>query len=173
MDFFLRSAAVYLILLVLFRITGKRTLSDLSTFDFILLLIISEALQNALVGDDQSISGALAVILTLVLLDLALSFIKKRWPRIERLAEGVPLVLVEHGRVIEEHLRKGHVTQSDILQAARENQGLERMAQIKYAVLENSGGISIIPVEPQIEALLDQRIAAALAARGRADGSDA
>lgn len=145
MEILLRTFGVYAFLLVLFRLAGKRTLSELSTFDFILLLIISEATQNALVDDDKSVVTAMTVILTLVMLDLLLSFLKKKSHRIERISEGVPVVLVEHGKVIEAHLAKTHVTHSDILQAARLNQGLEDMQQIKYAVLETSGEISIIP----------------------------
>lgn len=162
MEFFVRTAAIYFFLLFLFRITGKRTLSDLSTFDFILLLIISEATQNALIDDDRSLVAGMAVILSLVLLDLGLAFLKRHSRTIENVMEGVPVLLVEQGRTIEEHLRKTHVTDSDILQAARQSQGLESMDQIKYAVLETSGGISIVPMEPDIERLLDRRIEAAL-----------
>ncbi|MCV4614799.1 DUF421 domain-containing protein, partial [Escherichia coli] len=78
MDTILRTLAIYLFLLVLFRLSGKRTLSELSTFDFILLLIISEATQNALLGEDYSLVTGLTVILTLVMLDLGLSVLKKR-----------------------------------------------------------------------------------------------
>lgn len=162
MEIFLRALAVYLFLLVIFRLTGKRTLSEISTFDFILLLILSEAIQNALVDDDKSVLGGMAVILTFVLLDLGLSIIKRRFGIIEKITEGVPVVLVDHGKILEEHLKKTHVTKSDILQTARMTQGLERMNQIKYAVLEISGGISIIPMESDIEEMLDRRIQAAL-----------
>ena len=147
MDTVLRAGAIYLFLLLLFRIVGQRTLSELSTFDFILLLIISEATQNALVGDDYSLSTAMTVILTLVLLDLALAWVKKRFRRMEKLVEGTPVVIVDHGRVLQDKLDKTHVTVDDILQSARLSQGVERLEQIKYAVLESSGGISIIPME--------------------------
>jgi uncharacterized membrane protein YcaP (DUF421 family) len=162
MDLVLRSAAVYLFLLLLVRLTGQRTLSELSTFDFILLLIVSEAVQNALVDDDHSLVSGMIVVLTLVLLDLALSMAKRRWGRAEELAEGAPVVLVEHGKVLQDRLRKTLVTEDDILQSARVSQGLERMEQIKYAVLETSGGISVIPASrPELEAL-DARIEQAL-----------
>src|SRR5690606_19739624 len=82
--------------------------------------------------------------------------------RIEKFTEGVPLVLVDHGKVMDEFLKKSHVTADDILQTARHTQGLERMEQIKYAVLEISGGISIIPMEAELEKMLDRRIQAAL-----------
>lgn len=162
MEIFVRTLAIYLFLLFLFRIAGKRVLSQLSTFDLILLLIISEATQNALIDDDWSLTTAFVVILSLVLLDLGLSFLKKRFGAVEKLTEGIPLILVNHGEIVQEHLDKSHVTQSDIMEAARRTHGLERMAQIKYAVLETSGGISVIPAEPRIEQVLDRRIEAAL-----------
>jgi uncharacterized membrane protein YcaP (DUF421 family) len=162
METFLRTLTIYLFLLFLFRVTGKRTLSEISTFDFILLLIIGEATQNALIGEDYSLVTGMSVILTLGMLDLGLSVLKKRYKTIEKITEGTPLVLVSHGEVLEDYLAKTHVTEDDILQSARISQGLERMAQIKYAVLEPSGGISIIPMELDIEEKLDRRIHAAL-----------
>lgn len=162
MEIILRAIGIYVFLLVIFRLLGKRSLSSLSAFDFILFLIISEAIQNALVDEDKSVVMGITVVLTFLMLDLGLSILKRRFNGFERLTEGVPLILVERGNVIEEHMTKARVTHSDILQTARETQGIERMNQIKYAVLEITGAISIIPMEPDIEAMLDRRIEAAL-----------
>jgi uncharacterized membrane protein YcaP (DUF421 family) len=162
METVLRAFAIYLFLLIVLRLSGKRTLSELSTFDFVLLLIISEATQNALIGEDYSLITGMTVILTLVLLDIGMSILKKRFDAVEKFAEGVPLVLVDNGRVLEQRLRQTQVTVEEILQSARQSRGLERMDQIKYAVLESSGGISIIPTDPEIEKLLDRRIEEAL-----------
>lgn len=162
MEIILRVVAIYFVLLVLFRVLGKRSLSELSSFDFILFLIISEAIQNALVDDDKSVVMGLTVILTFLMLDLGISILKKKFSALERFAEGVPLILVDHGKVVEKHLTKARITRSDILQTAREDQGLERMNQIKYAVLETTGNISIIPIQPDIEEMLDRKIEAAL-----------
>ncbi|MED5618656.1 DUF421 domain-containing protein [Ideonella sp. BN130291] len=147
MDTVLRSAAIYFFLLVLFRIAGQRTLSELSNFDLVLLLIVSEATQNALIGDDFSVVNGMTAILTLVLIDLALAYAKKRVPRVEKLVEGTPVIVVAHGKLLRDSLDSTHVTVDDILQSAREKQGLENMAQIKYAVLEPAGGISIVPMD--------------------------
>ena len=98
----------------------------------------------------------------LVMLDLGLSVLKKKSKAIERIAEGTPVILVHHGKLLEQNLEKTHVTHDDILQTARQLRGLERMDQIEYAVLENSGGISIIPKAPNIEGMLDRRIEEAL-----------
>ena len=162
MDIVLRAATIYLFLLVLVRLTGQRTLSQLSTFDFILLLIVSEAVQNALVNDDRSLVSGMIAILTLVLMDLALSMAKRHWWRVEEVAEGAPVVLVDHGRVLTERLQKTQITEDDILQSARSHQGLERMDQIKYAVLETSGGISVIPSSRPEQEALEERIEQAM-----------
>jgi uncharacterized membrane protein YcaP (DUF421 family) len=145
MDSVLRGAAIYLFLMVLFRVAGKRTLSDVTTFDFVLLLIVEEATQQALLGEDFSLTNAFLVILTLIGLDIAISLWQQRWPGLAKWLEGVPLVIVEHGQPLRERMRRARVSEDDILTAARERQGLARMDQIQYAVLERSGGISIIP----------------------------
>lgn len=160
MEMILRTVGIYLFLLVLFRLLGKRSLAELSAFDFILFLIISEAIQNALVDEDKSIVMGLTVVLTFLMLDLGLSWLKRKSAGFEKFAEGVPLLLVDHGKVIETNTMRSRITFGDILQTARESQGLERMEQIKYAVLETSGAISIIPMEPDLEEILDARVKA-------------
>lgn len=145
MDAVLRALAIYIVLLLLFRISGRRTLSELTTFDFILLLVIGEATQQAMVGDDFSLTNAAIVIGTLLVLDIGLSLLKVRVPFIGKITEGVPMVIVENGQPLQERMKKARIDESDILQSARQSQGLERMDQIKYAVLEVSGSISIIP----------------------------
>lgn len=144
----LRTVAIYVALMVLFRMSGKRSLSEVTTFDFILLLIISEATQQALLGQDYSLTTALLVILTLVGLDIGMSLVKQRSQRITRILEGVPLVIVDEGRVLSERLKKARIDEEDILTAARKDHGLERLDDVKYAVLERNGGISIVPRKP-------------------------
>jgi uncharacterized membrane protein YcaP (DUF421 family) len=144
-DSIIRAAVVYLVLLVVFRISGKRSLAQITTFDFILLLIIAEAIQQAMLAQDNSMTNSLLLVLTLFGIDIGLSLMKQKSPMLEKLIDDVPLVLVEDGRPIKERLEKARVDEGDILSSARELQGLERMDQIKYAVLERSGGISVIP----------------------------
>lgn len=145
MDAVLRAATVYLILIVIFRLSGKRSLAQITTFDFVILLVIGEATQQALLGEDFSITNATLVIVTLMSIDIGLSRVQERFPAADRWIDDVPLVLVEEGQLLSERSNKSRVSESDILSAAREKQGLERMDQIKYAVLERNGGISIIP----------------------------
>lgn len=145
MDAVLRALAMYLVLLVLFRLVGKRALSQVTTFDFVILLIVGEAAQQALLGEDFSLTHAALVVATLLLLERAADYLSWRFPRVQRIAESVPLVIVDDGRVLHDVLRKEHLSEHDILAAARETQGLERLDQIKWAVLETSGGISVVP----------------------------
>ncbi len=130
---------------MIFRIAGRRTLAEMTSFDFVLLLIVSEATQQGLLGNDFSLTNAFLVILTLIGLDVTLSLWKQRSPRVEKLLDGVPMVIVEDGRPLKDRMDKARIDEEDILTAARELQGLARMDQIQYAVLERSGGISVIP----------------------------
>lgn len=145
MDTILRATAVYLGLLLLLRASGKRSLSQITTFDFVLLLILGESTQQALIGNDFSITTGILLIATLIGLDMSLAKLKEVSPRADRLIEGLPVVIVDNGEPMRERMQAAGVDVSDILAAARELQGLERMDQVKYAVLERSGGISIIP----------------------------
>jgi len=147
METVIRAAVVYGMLWLVFRIAGKRTLAEITTFDFILLLIVSETTQNALSGTDYSITNSLLLIVTLVGIDVGLSLVKQYWPTVDKIIDGVPLILLEDGRPHAERMAKSRVDEADILAAARRSQGLERLDQIKYAVLERDGGISIIPME--------------------------
>lgn len=147
MDSVLRAAAVYLILLVIMRIAGKRTLAQVTTFDFILLLIIGEATQQALLGEDFSIVNAAIVIGTLVLFDVGLSVLKQRSEALDRIIDDAPVVIVDHGKPLRDRMDRARIDEQEILVAARELHGLERLEQIKFAVLERSGGISIVPAQ--------------------------
>ena len=145
MDDVLRAIVIYAFLMVIVRITGKRSLAETTPFDLILLLIFSEALQNALVDDDKSMTTAFTVILTLVAVNIALSEVREHWPRAERVLEGVPIVILEDGKPLIDRMERTRVDIGDILAAARETQGIETLDQIRLAVLERSGRISIIP----------------------------
>ena len=141
----LRAAIVYLALLVIFRTAGHRTLAQVTTFDFVLLLIISEATQQALLGQDFSITIAVLVIVTLVGMDRLADFLGWRFPKIGRIIDGTPVVLVERGRPLPERMREYHIEMDQVLQEARITQGISSVDPIDYAILERSGAISVIP----------------------------
>ncbi len=145
MDSIIRALVVYGVLLVIFRISGKRSLAQITTFDAVLLLIISEALQQAMIDNDNSMTNGLLVVMTLLGADVLFSLITMRSSRVDKFVNDVPLVLVENGQVLQDALRKSRVSEDDILEMGRHLHGVERMEQIKYAVLERGGQISVIP----------------------------
>ena len=147
MDAVFRAAAIYFALLVIFKFSGRRSLSEITIFDFVLLLIIGEATQQALLGDDFSVTNAVLVIVTLITIDVVLTRLQWRWPRFDLWLEGSPVIVVEHGAVLKSRLDAARLREADILEAAREKHGLERLEQIRYAIVERNGKISIIPAQ--------------------------
>lgn len=145
MDSVLRAAVMYLMLMILFKIAGRRSLADLNTFDFVLLLIIGEATQQALLGDDFSITNSVLIIATLIAIDVGFSQLKQRSKRIALLLDGGPTVIVENGQPLLRRMKKARITEADIMEAARSNQGIASMSDIRYAIIERNGTISIIP----------------------------
>lgn len=145
MDAVLRAASMYLVLMILFRIAGRRSLGELTTFDFVLLLIIGEATQQALLGDDFSITNSVLIISTLITIDVGFSQLKQRYTRLAKLLDGGPTVIVENGQPLTRRMKEARVTEADILESARSNQGILRMEEIRYAIIERNGSISIIP----------------------------
>lgn len=145
MEMILRAVAIYLILLVVFKIAGRRALLQMTSFDLILLLIISEATQQALLGEDFSVTGAMLTIITLVVIDMLFGVAKKYISGAESMLDGSPVILVVHGELQNEKLKKVDVSCDDILVSARQNHGIYQLEKIKYAILERNGHISIIP----------------------------
>jgi uncharacterized membrane protein YcaP (DUF421 family) len=145
MESVIRPALVYLFVLVLLRLTGKRTLAQITTFDFVLLLIISEATQQALIGEDNSMINCAIVVSTLIGVNILMSLLKQRSPWFDRLLDDIPLVIVADGKPLKDRMQKARVDEDDVLDAARELHGLESMDQIRHAILERDGQISIIP----------------------------
>lgn len=147
MDSVLRAAVMYLVLMILFKIAGRRSLADLNTFDFVLLLIIGEATQQALLGEDFSITNSVLIIATLIAIDVGFSQLKQRSRRVALLMDGGPTVIVEDGKPLLRRMKKSRVTEADVMEAARSNQGIARMSDIRYAIIERNGTISIIPAK--------------------------
>lgn len=147
MESVLRGAAVYFILLVVLRFSGRRTLAQMTPFDLVLVLIVAETTQQALLGDDFSIVNAMVLIITLFVIDIGLLYSKRSSTTVDAWLDGRPTLLATNGSLDQEALRHTRMSKEDILEAARQLHGLERLDQIKYAVLEADGDISIIPVE--------------------------
>ena len=145
METVLRAVAIYLFLMIVFRISGKRALAEMNAFDMVLLLIIGESVSQGLMGDDFSITTALVLVTTLVLMEIAFAFIKQKSKVAEIWLDDAPLIVVEDGKPLRDRMDRARVDEEDVLEAARGAHGLENMQQIKYAVLERGGSISVIP----------------------------
>jgi uncharacterized membrane protein YcaP (DUF421 family) len=142
-----RGITIYLFLWLIFRVSGKRTLAQTSPFELVLLLIISEVTNQAMVDSDHSITNAILLIITLVGMSILLSVIKHYSPAASRWLEGLPLPLVRDGRLMRENLDKTRVDEAEIMKSARCTQGVDRMDDVKDATIENDGTISIVPRE--------------------------
>ncbi|MDP9840513.1 uncharacterized membrane protein YcaP (DUF421 family) [Neorhizobium huautlense] len=147
METVIRGAAIYFILLIALRLSGRRTVAQMTPFDLVLLLIIAETTQQALLGDDFSIINAALLIIVLFSMDIGLSYIKKWAPRVARIIDGTPTVLISDGKPDLRAFARARVSLDDVLTTARVEQGLEQLTQIKSAVLEADGAVSIIPKE--------------------------
>jgi len=147
MDTVLRGVAIYFIVLIAVRISGRRALSQMTPFDLVLILIIAETTQQALLGDDFSLINATILILTLFTVDIGLSYIKKYLPFVEKVIDGRPTLLIGNGKRDERALSRSRVSLEDVMEAARSQHGLERLDQIKHAILETDGNISIVPAQ--------------------------
>lgn len=151
MDTVIKTALIYFFLLVVLRLAGRRTLAQMTPFDLIVILIIGGTTQRALLGQDYSVTNALIVVTTLVLIDVVLSLIERESGLFSKIVSGVPMIVVEDGRVLHWRLRRARLREDEILSAARLTHGLERIDDIKFAILEASGEISIIPKARQPE----------------------
>ena len=143
MDLVLRAVFVFVFLLVLTRIIGKRELSSLQPFDLILLIILGDAVQQGLTQDDYSLTGAVLVVGTIAVLQVFVSWISYRFPRARPVLDGEPIIVLQDGKPIDKNLRRERLTVEDIAEEARK-QSIAHLDEVRYAVLETSGQISFI-----------------------------
>jgi uncharacterized membrane protein YcaP (DUF421 family) len=136
---------MYFLVWLLIRLSGRRTLASVTTFDFVLVLIVSEATQQALLGEDYSFTNGALVVMTMVWIDVALGRLRVLFPAIEDVLDGRPILIMRGGEPLHDRMHRECVDREDILHAARHTQGLARLEEVEHAVLEPSGGISVIP----------------------------
>lgn len=141
-ELLLRGSVVYFVLFVLFRLSGKRQAGQMTPFDLLLLLIISNAVQNAMVGADTSIIGGLLVAAVLIVWNQLLGWLTSRSRRIEDLLEGRPVVLVHNGHVFEDELRRNRMSIEELRGALR-SEGCFDLSDAAFAILETNGHVSV------------------------------
>lgn len=137
-----RSVVVFVFLLALLRVTGKRQVGQLAPFDLVLLLVLSNAVQNSMNGGDNSLVGGLISAVTLVALNAAISFATYRSKKLEAIIEGRPQVLIHNGVLFEDVMASAQLTHHE-LNAALRRSGYTCVAEVHSAVLENNGAISV------------------------------
>lgn len=142
-EFVVRGLCVYFFLLLLMRIGGKKQIGQMSPFDFVLLLILSNAVQNSMNGGDNSLIGGLIIALSLVLINWVLDYVTTDNKFLSRIIEGKPEVIIYNGKVFEKALKKARISRDDLDAVLRKNNVLH-VEDVRYAVLERSGDVSVI-----------------------------
>ena len=145
--FVLRACIVYFILLALIRASGKRTMGQFTPFDMLLVVLLGNAVQNALLGQDTSVGGGLLLAATLLVLNWLVGLVSARSARMEALVEGVPVLLARDGQVYKDVLRRELISRADFDKAMREA-GVENLEDIHMAVLETNGHITLVTRDP-------------------------
>lgn len=142
-EFVLRAVVVYVVLLAMIRLSGKRTMGQFTAFDMLLIVLLGNAVQNALLGADTSMAGGLLLAATLMTLNWTVGFVTARSKRAERVLEGAPVVLARNGHVYRDVLRRELVSRDDFAKAMREA-GVSDIDRIHLALLETNGHITIL-----------------------------
>ena len=143
-EYLLRAVVVYVVLLGMIRLSGKRTMGQFTPFDVLLIVLLGNAVQNALLGSDQSLVGGLLLAAVLISLNWTTGWLSARSRRAEKLVEGVPVVLARHGELFEQVLRKELVSRNDFDEALRQS-GQLHLEDVDIAILETDGRISVVP----------------------------
>lgn len=143
LDVALRSTAVYVFMIIAFRIFGKRELSQLSIADLVLIVLISNAVQNAMVGENTSLLGGLTAATVLFSLNMLLGYLMFRFKKIRTLVESEPVTLIYNGKVLRKNLENVLLTMDELNSAVREH-GVEKTEDVSLAILEVDGNISVI-----------------------------
>jgi uncharacterized membrane protein YcaP (DUF421 family) len=142
LELIVRGIVVYLILFVLLRFIGKKHVGELSPFDLVVLLIISETVDGSLIGDDHSLTGGLISAATLVVLVQIVGLFTWKFKNVEKFVDGVPRILVRHGEVRGSVLKEEQITRAELLEALR-REGCSALTKVRFAMLETDGSITL------------------------------
>jgi len=143
MDLAIRAIVLYVFITVLTRVVGRRELSSLQPFDLILLIVLGDSIQQGLTQDDYSVTGAMIVVGTIAVLQVATSYVSFRVPSLRPVLDGQPIVVVEDGKPIERNLHRERLSLEDLMEEARQQQ-IGSLDEVQWAVMETSGAISFI-----------------------------
>ncbi len=144
-----KTTIIYLFLVVGLRLLGKRELGQMTIYDLVLIIVLANAVQNAMVGDDNSLAGGMVAALTLLILNRLFNLLLVRSPRIEKAMVGEPVLIVNDGKLIRDRMKHEGVTHDQVMEALREH-GIERLDQAHMCVLEVDGSISCVPKDSKV-----------------------
>lgn len=144
MDLVIRAAVIFGFIFLVTRIAGRRQLSEMEPFDVILLVVLGDLVQQGITQSDESVTGTLIVISTITLLSVLVGWLSFRFARVRLITEGEPIILIHDGQIVEANLRRERLTRNDLEEEARQQQ-LASLDQVRWAILEDGGSISIIP----------------------------
>lgn len=137
---------VYLFIVVAIRLFGKKELAQLSVVDMVFILLISNAVQNAMVGPDATLSGGIVAASTLFVVNYIFKYLQYRFPKFNKVVEGDAIMLIYNGKVLDSHLKKAKLTIDELLEAVREH-GVTSIEEVNLAILEVDGNISVLSDE--------------------------
>ncbi len=143
MDIVLRAIFLFAFIVMVMRVIGRRELSSMTPFDLVLLIVVGDAIQQGLTQDDYSVTGAVLAVATIASLQVFASYLSFRSKRARRVLEGDPIVLVDHGQIVERNLRRERMTADDIAEEMRQQQ-IASIDDVDWAIVEANGSISFI-----------------------------
>jgi len=149
--------AVYLFIVIAIRIFGKKELAQLSVVDLVFILLISNAVQNAMVGPDSTLGGGLVAASTLFLVNYGLKYLQYRFPKFSKIVQGETTMLIYKGKILDEHLRKARISMDELMETVREH-GVESVSEVDLAVLEVDGNISVLSNQYQKRTVKKRRV---------------
>jgi uncharacterized membrane protein YcaP (DUF421 family) len=143
MDIALRGIVLYAFIVLVMRVIGRRELSSMTPFDLVLVIILGDAVQQGLTQDDYSVTGAIIAVSTIASLQVLTSYLSFRSQRVRKVLEGLPIVLVDHGKIVERNLSRERMTEDEVAEEMRQQQ-IASLDEVQWAILESNGSISFI-----------------------------
>jgi uncharacterized membrane protein YcaP (DUF421 family) len=143
MHIIVSTTAVYLFIVIAIRLFGKKELAQLTVVDLVFILLISNAVQNAMVGPDSTLSGGLVAASTLFIVNFIFKSLQYRYPRFSKVIQGEATMLIYKGKMIESHLKMVKITKEELMEAVREH-GVESVKEVDLAIMEVDGSISVL-----------------------------
>jgi len=149
--------AVYLFIVIAIRIFGKKELAQLSVVDLVFILLISNAVQNAMVGPDATLIGGLVAATTLFLVNYLLKYLQYRYPKFGKMVQGEATMLIYKGKILENHMKKAKISIDELMEAVREH-GVQSVGEVDLAIMEVDGSISVLSNQYQKKTVKKRKV---------------